>query len=152
MFTICDFSYARLKSSNKFGFNSLNWKIWLCSTWHATRLQGLANPALQNKYTTKEIRLRTAFEYKIDVKLFDSTLQIIHVIDFFFDKKQSEIKMSDKQLALLKKRKLFSFSTKRCSSTFLCFLTILTAKKWLNFVKKRLFCPFFAQLKKFFFN
>ena len=24
MFTICDFSYARLKSSNKFGFNSLN--------------------------------------------------------------------------------------------------------------------------------
>ena len=27
MFTICDFSYARLKSSNKFGFNSLNWKI-----------------------------------------------------------------------------------------------------------------------------
>ena len=26
-FTICDFSYARLKSSSKFGFNSLNWKI-----------------------------------------------------------------------------------------------------------------------------
>ena len=40
MFTICDFSYARLKSSNKFGFNSLNWKIRHCSTWHATRFQG----------------------------------------------------------------------------------------------------------------
>ena len=40
MFTICDFSYARLKSSNKFGFNSLNWKVRLCSTWHATRLRG----------------------------------------------------------------------------------------------------------------
>ena len=51
-FTICDFSYARLKSSNKLGFNSLNWKILhfgrndtniryemsrLCSTWHVMR-------------------------------------------------------------------------------------------------------------------